>query len=209
MYHTRDPGLILRLYGETVAAVPLGDHRIRQVIPVAVQKPRHAAVDLVRRLLHAPSHPGKSRRGIVRHLLFGNNAAPDLVVHRSQGLQKGKILRQTVPALLFLLASLAAVVGLRPGGHRQNGADCQKLRNGEGGSDLQTLQGVPDLLNAPEGQGGSLQADPVLCIRGVLLPGADPFRVRIRLYLPAQPPSCLRGGEGGKLFDHFIKFQYF
>mgnify|MGYP006900176339 CR=1 FL=1 len=89
--HAMEAALIFGLYGQAVAAVPHGDHRILEHGAAGIQDGVQLGMDPVAGDLHLAAYMAQSRAGIVGHLFFGNDAAGDLVVYVGQWLQARNI----------------------------------------------------------------------------------------------------------------------
>ena len=123
MHDAGDLGLVLRLDGQAVAAVPHGDHRVLQVVAVLQQKGIQLVVDAVGNGAELSPHLGKAGARAVGDLLLGENVGFQLAAQGIGRLQAFKTLGQGVRRRI----AVGLPVNFRAVGHLQDLHDPQKL----------------------------------------------------------------------------------
>ncbi len=133
VHHTADLILVFAAVRQTIPTVPHGNQRILQHTGCRslIYNRTEAFMNLIMNGLHLTAHAPKSRAGIVRHFLFGEDAALNLMFHRRQRNQHREGFRQGIALVLIgILVPVISVI-LRPKGCRKQGTDPQKLCHGQ------------------------------------------------------------------------------
>ena len=102
MYESGDLGFVLGLHRDTVAVAAHGDHTVLQIGGVGrIDHLRQLLVDPVSGLLDLTANFPEGRRGVVRHLVFRDDAAPDLRGERRNGIEAVKKVEEDIGLRLF------------------------------------------------------------------------------------------------------------
>ena len=135
--HTGNLASVLGFYGNTVPAVPHGDHPVLEVGPgTSTDIGSQLAVDLFINVLHIPADLTESRTGIICDFLRRQDTAADLCGQRSERFQNFK---HGVQRVCMHILCIPPGIGLCPAGIFQKTGNIQKLSGSQCSTDLQSF----------------------------------------------------------------------
>ena len=166
----RDLGLVLGLDRDAVAVAPHGDDTVLEVGGVGrIDHFRELLVDFVAGQLDFPPDLAQGGRGVVRHLVLGDDAAADLGRQGRDRIEAVKVVKEDIglAAAVFGIARrrslfgpgpdlrpvslLAQAVMTDPADIVQKGSQLQKLGHGERGADGQGSEHIAEIPVVAEG----------------------------------------------------------
>ena len=135
--HTGNLASVFGFYGNTVPAVPHGDHSVLKIGPGTSADIRgQLAVDLFINVLHVPADLAEPRTGVICDFLRRQDAAADLRRQKSERFQNFK---HGIQRICISLICIPPGIGFCPSRIFQKTGNVQKFSCSQGSSDLQSF----------------------------------------------------------------------